>query len=61
MAKTCRLVTLDEEFTGLLQFDDHAVVCRKVGQLVQSAEHVVAHARENQPFCIDCTEMRSAL
>src|ERR1700752_2828821 len=55
MAKTCLVVTCGEELTGLLQFDDHAVLCSRVGQLVQPAQHVVAHMGEDQPLCIDCT------
>src|SRR5689334_4254422 len=52
MAKTCREVTCAGEFTGLLQFDDHAVLCSRVGQLVQPAQHVITHVSEDQLFGI---------
>src|SRR5215468_5626068 len=58
MAKTCLVVTSEEEFTGLLQFDDHAVHCSRVGQLVHPAQHVIAHVCEDQLLGIDLAEMR---
>src|SRR5262249_16726973 len=58
MAKTCRVVTFEVGFTGLLQFDDHAVLWSRVGQLVQPAQHVIAHVCEDQLLGIDLAEMR---
>src|SRR5262245_29526931 len=59
MAKTCLVVTLETEFTGApLEFDDHAVLCSRVGQLVQPAQHVIAHVCEDQLLGIDLAEMR---
>src|SRR5262245_18836693 len=57
MAKTCREMTWEEEFTGLLQFDDHAVLCSRVGQSVQPAQHVITHVSEDQLPGIDLAEM----
>src|SRR3954467_11737819 len=57
MAKTCLVVTCEGEFTGLLQFDDHAVLCSRVGQLVQPAQHVITHVSEDQLPGIDLAEV----
>src|SRR5215475_3034611 len=58
MAKTCLVVTCGAEFTGLLQFDDHPVLCSRIGQLVHSAQHVITHVGKDQLFGIDLAEMR---
>src|SRR5262245_61603683 len=58
MAKTCLVVTCEGEFTALLQFDDHAVLCSRVGQFVHPAQHVIAHVGEDQLSGIDLAEMR---
>src|SRR5262249_34555425 len=57
MSKTCLVLTEEGEFTALLQFDDHAVLCSRVGQSVHPAQHVIAHVGEDQLFGIDLAEM----
>ena len=57
MAKTCRVVTCADEFKGLLQLDDHAVLCSEIGQFVHPAQHVIAHVREDELSGIDLAEM----
>jgi hypothetical protein len=41
-----------------LEFDDHAVMGSGVRKLTQSAEHVVAHMRQDQLFRVDLRQVR---